>query len=281
MILNGVTRFDVLDARLRAPQLGCTTPPPCATPTASIPHRIDCFPCLPPQPQHHFHHYPLAQRSWSPFLITGRALRRWMRRLSASPGYHRRRSTPTRPTPCLRTLGLLSRVRDVPLWRSYPHVHRAAPPTPSLPSRQSLPRWSVTCNIRRDYQRQRLSHLYSTTTPRAISHATTNPLHAARDERRAIVLPMPYHADTLDTIPARTSALTQRRTYSRAAPGADNILQLQRTPHILPPGCANDQRWNLAPSRRVYVSLTTDRLLIPNTRKASIDARSDSGSGLD
>ncbi|KAF8194857.1 hypothetical protein K438DRAFT_1968797 [Mycena galopus ATCC 62051] len=87
----------------------------------------------------------------------------------------------------------------VPLWRSYPHVHRAAPPTPFLPPRQSPPRWSVACAIRRHYHRHRLSQgtVYSTTAPRTISHATTTPLHAARDILRAIALPTLYQADTL------------------------------------------------------------------------------------
>jgi hypothetical protein len=114
---------------------------------------------------------------------------------------------PTRPTPCLPTLGAgcaapqacaaldavrvlatkqLSRTRDVPPRRSYPHVRRAPPPTASLPPHQSPPRWSVACAICRDYQRHRLSWwtLYSTATPRAITHATTKPLHAARDVLR-------------------------------------------------------------------------------------------------
>jgi hypothetical protein len=47
-IFSGVATLSVLRARLRAPQRGCETPPPCATPAASIPHRICRCPRLPP-----------------------------------------------------------------------------------------------------------------------------------------------------------------------------------------------------------------------------------------
>ncbi|KAJ7319240.1 hypothetical protein DFH08DRAFT_389761 [Mycena albidolilacea] len=47
-IFSGVATLTVLRARLRAPQRGCATPPPCATRAASIPHRICRFPRLPP-----------------------------------------------------------------------------------------------------------------------------------------------------------------------------------------------------------------------------------------
>ncbi|KAF8130026.1 hypothetical protein K438DRAFT_1999563 [Mycena galopus ATCC 62051] len=122
---------------------------------------------------------PHAQRSRSLFFITGPALRRLMRRPSASPRYHQRRSIPTRLTSRLHTLGARRAALDAVRGRgarcSYPHVHRAAP-------HQSPPRWSVACAIR-DYHWHWLSQgtVYNPTTPREISHATTTPPHAARD----------------------------------------------------------------------------------------------------
>ncbi|KAF8127105.1 hypothetical protein K438DRAFT_2000944 [Mycena galopus ATCC 62051] len=47
-ICSGVAYLVVLDARLRAPQLGCAILPPSAVPAASIPLCIGCFSCLPP-----------------------------------------------------------------------------------------------------------------------------------------------------------------------------------------------------------------------------------------
>jgi hypothetical protein len=81
---------------------------------------------------------------------------------------------------------IVAGARNVPLRRSYLYVRRAAPPTVFLSPRQPLPRWSVMCAIRRDYQRHRLSQetVYSTTAPHATSHATTNPLHGAHDVLR-------------------------------------------------------------------------------------------------
>ncbi|KAJ7342967.1 hypothetical protein DFH08DRAFT_873888 [Mycena albidolilacea] len=72
-------------ARLHAPQPGCATPPPCATPATFIPHPICRFPHLPPacdddlqrsptpprclplsrSPNCHLHHNLRAQRSRS------------------------------------------------------------------------------------------------------------------------------------------------------------------------------------------------------------------------
>ncbi|KAJ7207681.1 hypothetical protein C8J57DRAFT_348089 [Mycena rebaudengoi] len=49
--------------RLRAPQLGCATPPPCAAPPASVPHRIYRFFASRRSPNYNLHHYaPGARR---------------------------------------------------------------------------------------------------------------------------------------------------------------------------------------------------------------------------
>jgi hypothetical protein len=97
----------------------------------------------------------------------------WMRNATGMCGARRR----TR----LKHQKLSPRTRGPPSAASYPHVRRAEPPTAFLPPRQPPPRRSVACAIRRHYQRHRLAQgtVYNTTTPRAISHATRNTLHAA------------------------------------------------------------------------------------------------------
>ncbi|KAJ6569828.1 hypothetical protein DFH09DRAFT_1313622 [Mycena vulgaris] len=221
MIFSGVTPQRSPPVRLHAPKLGCATPPPCATPAASTPHRICRFPRLPPptailgaaplcpstpaplaQPQ-----LPSAPPPLCAALMVAVLHRR--RRVFLLPAHYDHRSIaplPPRYTIDTRSAtGMRRRLkhqeaivvlpatslsdeatRDVPPRRSYPHVRHVAPPTAFLPPRQSPPRWSVACVIRRDYQLRRLSQgtVYSTITPRAISHATMNPLHAARDVRR-------------------------------------------------------------------------------------------------
>ncbi|KAF8188154.1 hypothetical protein K438DRAFT_1972347 [Mycena galopus ATCC 62051] len=141
---------------------------------------------------YHLHYGPRAQRLL--FFIAGPALRRVMRRSSASQGYHRRRSSPTRPMPCLRTLGarraaleavrvyntkkLLSHTRNVPLRRSYPHVRFSA----SELGVRHPPQVQTRCTLRAIY----------------CVNAT-------------------YHDDTLDTTPARSPAPTHTASRTGSA----------------------------------------------------------------
>ncbi|KAF8201998.1 hypothetical protein K438DRAFT_1965451 [Mycena galopus ATCC 62051] len=97
-----VTPLSVLGARFRAPQLGS-----CAAVAVAILHlRLGAL------------------------TVEALALR--------FPGLPSTQEHPTRPTPCLRTGArraappLWSGTRDVPLWRSYPHLYHAAPPTAFL-----------------------------------------------------------------------------------------------------------------------------------------------------
>ncbi|KAF8173493.1 hypothetical protein K438DRAFT_133367 [Mycena galopus ATCC 62051] len=136
---------------------------------------------------------------------------------SASLVYHRRRSTPTRPTPCLRTLGARRAAPPAcarrrphlnhqealvahshrPPRRNYLQVRRGAPATAGLAPRQSQPRWSMTRTIRRDNQgRQlagdRLQHYHTARdSPRDSTPATRRTRCTARLGRhllRAVVL---------------------------------------------------------------------------------------------
>ncbi|KAJ7819258.1 hypothetical protein B0H14DRAFT_3876736 [Mycena olivaceomarginata] len=98
------TPLSVLRARPHTPHRGCATPT-----DASIPrpfhNRIHPFPRLPPQPQLPFAPLPACAA------LAVAVLHRPPRATTTetvplrSPGCRRRRSTSTRPTPCLRTLG--------------------------------------------------------------------------------------------------------------------------------------------------------------------------------
>ncbi|KAJ7724696.1 hypothetical protein B0H14DRAFT_3899976 [Mycena olivaceomarginata] len=190
---------------LHAPQLGCATPPPCATPATFILHPICRFPHLPPACDDDLRRSPIlpldacpsrvAQQPSAPqptcaalavaFLHRRPALRRLMCRpirFLGPPSIQQHPCTPDARLPACAafdavriysTKKLPSRTRNVPLRRVTP---TSAPP----------PRRNVACAIRRDYQRHRLSleTVYSTTTLRVIAHATTNPLHAACDVLR-------------------------------------------------------------------------------------------------
>jgi hypothetical protein len=143
--------------RLRAPQLGYATPPPCAAPHAFI-----------------LQHIHLSSPPGS--------LRPLMRRPSASPGYHRRRSTPTRPTPCLRTLGTshrLSCASSVPT--SLERGVRHPPQLPAAPAAvgERLQHHHTARDIPRDYE------------PARCARCTAR---LRRRLMRAIVPPTPYHA---------------------------------------------------------------------------------------
>ncbi|KAJ7862755.1 hypothetical protein B0H14DRAFT_3610774 [Mycena olivaceomarginata] len=120
--------------------------------------------------------------------------------------------------------------------------YRHAPAT-SLCSAATRTSTSVACAIRGDYQRHRLTQgtVYSTTTPRAISHATMNPLHAARN-----VFVGPYAAFVASprcaTVLTSATALTGQRsrlphpsvlpaTRSASAARATHLRELLSTAH--------------------------------------------------
>jgi hypothetical protein len=183
---------------------------------ASIPHHIYRFPRLPPattvfgaaplSPSTPSNYHPATTGlhgarggySWSaaPRSSSACALRPSLCRPSVFLVYTRRMSTPHARRPACMALHVVriripkrlsSRTRDVPPRRNCLQARRAAPPAAFPSPRQSTPRWSVMCTIRRDYQRRRLSQgtVYSTpTTLRATGHATTNPLRAESDVLR-------------------------------------------------------------------------------------------------
>ncbi|KAJ7795657.1 hypothetical protein B0H14DRAFT_3888104 [Mycena olivaceomarginata] len=132
-----------------------------------------------------YHHRP-SQRPWWLFLVGGAAFFFCLRTTTVYapslrlPGLHSTHEHPHARRPACAALDVVrlqipkrlsSRTRDVPPRRNYLQVRRAAPPTAIPSPRQSPPRWSVTCAIRRDYQRRHLM--------------------------RGIAPPMAYHADTL------------------------------------------------------------------------------------
>ncbi|KAJ7803740.1 hypothetical protein B0H13DRAFT_2492851 [Mycena leptocephala] len=167
--------------RPRAPQIrhaaGAALPPHARCPTWDVrhhrraqrpmcpifPYRIHRFPRLPPTttisgaapfsrgPNYH----PASPPACAALAVAVLHRRRRALLLPAQ-------STPTYPTPCLRTLGPdTQRHRHAPASKltrsyrrapaeglSYPHVCRAAPPTAFLPPHQAPPRWGVACAIR-------------------------------------------------------------------------------------------------------------------------------------
>ncbi|KAJ7748230.1 hypothetical protein B0H14DRAFT_3167122 [Mycena olivaceomarginata] len=113
---------------------------------------------------------------------------------------------------------LSSRTRDVPPRRNY---------------LQSPPRWSVTCAIRRDYQRRRLSQgtVYSTTTLRATGHATTNSLRAESDVP-AQLRPLPHaRYSAPNGVPRRHARDCRPLRRLRRVPGLRDRLDQCACPH--------------------------------------------------
>ncbi|KAJ7808364.1 hypothetical protein B0H13DRAFT_2385869 [Mycena leptocephala] len=159
--------------RPRAPQIrhaaGAALPPHARCPpphVSNIPYRIHRFPRLPPTttisgaapfsrgPNYHLHHHPRAQRSQWLFFIAGAA-----------------------PFFCPRTIVAHPRRDSATRTSAVPHL-------PPRFFRLIRPRLAGAWRAPSASRRLSQGTVYSTTTPRAISHATTNPLHAARDVLR-------------------------------------------------------------------------------------------------
>ncbi|KAJ7791083.1 hypothetical protein B0H14DRAFT_201541 [Mycena olivaceomarginata] len=133
---RGVTDLSVLGARLRAPQLGCTTPP-----------RPMRFLAFRRSSNHHMHHYPHAQRSRcslslvAVFFVAGLALRRLMRRPRFPGLLSTQEHPPTYPPPCAHTGGQTRSATGMRSARRRPRLthQEAIVAYPRLPSAAQLP----------------------------------------------------------------------------------------------------------------------------------------------
>ncbi|KAJ6528466.1 hypothetical protein B0H19DRAFT_1385163 [Mycena capillaripes] len=211
---------------------------------------------------------PRAQRPMRPFAYIAYTACLGSRRSPNYPLHYypraRRSSTPTRLTPCLRALGraaldavrakstkkLLSRIRDVP---PLPARRRAAPPTTFLPP----PAPAVT-------------GLDSTTAPPAISHATMNPLHAARDRPRRRTTP--------------TRSTRQRTPQSRPTPPAARAVRdarVRRPPcrlHRVPALHNPLDQCSSTPAPAAFFSITRNASRVRSTRHSRSSSSASSSS---
>ncbi|KAF8182169.1 hypothetical protein K438DRAFT_2020960 [Mycena galopus ATCC 62051] len=137
------------------------------------------------------------------------------------------------------------------------HVRRAAPPTAFLSPRQSPPRRSVACAIRRatsgaDYHRGPSTLQYHNT-----AHATTNPLHAACDV--ISWSPKPCHAAK-----PRQRAPQPRATLPAYAQRVTLAFVVLHAAFVAP-----EDRLNQCPALTGRASRLPRPLVIPATRPAS------------
>ncbi|KAJ7794934.1 hypothetical protein B0H14DRAFT_3888538 [Mycena olivaceomarginata] len=216
-VFSRITTLTVLRAHLRAPQLGCAAPLPCATPlrpfsiayaallASAYDDRFRRSPTLPlDAAQLPSHHRRPAQRPRRLFLVGGATFFFCLRTTTVDasplrlPGLHSTHEHPHARRPACAALDavriqipkrLSSRTRDVPLRRNYLQVRRAAPPTasPSPPA----PAVAGDCLQYHHTVRDR---------PRNYELAARWVRCAARLRRhlmRAIAPPMAYPADTL------------------------------------------------------------------------------------